>query len=308
MLVPVPWLKQFDLLIFDRIDSTNDEAIRLLKAGVRGNFVIIAREQNKGKGQKGKSWQSINGNLHASILIKSDLSFDRLKELSFLTAVAIHDAILECISDLKAPTANINLKWPNDILIGNKKVAGILLEAIKVDNKNYLVIGIGANTHFVPKIEGVEVTSLLNEGVILRNSDDFLSKIMDNFQFYYDKWQTKGDFSVIRDAWLKSAYNLNKSITLNNGVQLISGVFKGIDQEGAICVELSNGQQQCFSSGEVTYISDTSRVEIDEAIFEKELGVPSRGAEPTSVGEHRKVDGNDNANFSNIASIRKLNE
>jgi len=251
----VPWLKQFDLLIFDCIDSTNDEAIRLLKAGVRGDFVIIAREQHKGKGQKGKTWQSINGNLHASILISSDLNFDRLKELSFLTAVAIRDAILECIDYLKAPKANINLKWPNDVLIGDKKVAGILLESIRLDNKNYVIIGIGANTHFIPKMDGIKITSLLNEGIVLKNCDDFLSKVMDNFQFYYDKWQLERDFSGIRKEWIKSAYNLNNSIILNDGLKAISGIFRGINQEGAICIELTNGEQLYFSSGEVSYLN-----------------------------------------------------
>ena len=250
----LPWAKDYNLLIFDRIDSTNDEALRLAKSGVNGNFVIIARAQTNGRGTKGKPWESIIGNLHTSILLQPHVSINRTKELSFLTAIVLRETILEFIDKLKAPKADIKLKWPNDVLIEGKKVSGILLESINIQGINYVIIGIGVNTHFVPNTPSISATSLLSEGIILKSPDSFLNTFMDKFQLHYSKWQ-KADsfFDSIRSRWLECAYNLNKSITVDNGIEKISGIFKGIDNQGAICVELANGELCSFSSGQVTY-------------------------------------------------------
>lgn len=245
------WLKHYDLLIFDRIDSTNNEAIRLLKAGVKGNFVIISRLQTQGKGRKKKFWQSISGNMHASILLSPELPLGRLTELSFLTAVAVHDAIIECTCDCKAPSNDVTLKWPNDVLINGKKIAGILLESMKVDNRNYVIIGMGVNTHFMPNLADRETTSLLNEGIILKNSDSFLSKVMDKFHYYYSKWQKGESFAIIRNEWMSHAYRLGERVSFNDGRQVISGIFRGISQSGAIEIELQHsGQIVSFENGQ----------------------------------------------------------
>ncbi len=249
----LPWLKNYNLLIFDQIDSTNSEALRLIKNGVKGNFVIVAREQTGGRGSKGRFWQSIPGNLHMSILFQPMVSISRLKELSFLVAVVLYETIQESISKSSAPKADIKLKWPNDVLMGGKKLAGILLESTCVGGINYVIIGIGVNTHFMPDISDVAVTSLFNEGVILKNSDYFLSNFMDKFQIYYSRWGAEGNFDNTRKQWLKFAYNVNSVVTLDNGVSKVSGVFKGIDQEGAICIELASGVVHSFSSGQVTF-------------------------------------------------------
>ena len=81
----LPWPKDYNLLLFDRIDSTNDEALRLAKSGIKGNFVIVAKAQTNSRGTKGKPWESIIGNLHMSILLQPAVSINRIKELSFLT-------------------------------------------------------------------------------------------------------------------------------------------------------------------------------------------------------------------------------
>lgn len=247
------WLKNYNLLIFDQVDSTNSEALRLVKANVTGDFIIVAREQTAGRGQKGRVWESIPGNLHASILLESNFDLNRLKELSFLTAVALHKTIISFNKKLKTPSIKPELKWPNDVLIIGKKVAGILLESIRYNDKNYVIVGVGVNTHFVPNIHNILVTSLLNEGMILKHSDDFLSEFMINFHFYYKQWQTANDFANIKKEWLKFAYHLNKNITLNDGTQKVTGIFKGVDESGALCIGLSNGKIQSFSAGDVSY-------------------------------------------------------
>ncbi len=248
------WLKNYNLLIFNRIDSTNSEAFRIIKNNIKGNFVIVAKEQTNGKGSKGKSWKSIAGNLHMSILLQSTVSISRLKELSFLIAVVLHETIKELIIKSNAPKADIKLKWPNDVLMDGKKLAGILIESKRLDGINYVVIGIGVNTHFIPDVPNIEITSLFNEGIILKDSDYFLSSFMSKFQTYYLKWTNTDSFDTIRKKWLKFAYNLNNIVILDNGVRKVSGVFRGIDQDGAICIELNGGVVQSFSSGQVTFL------------------------------------------------------
>lgn len=251
--MPLSWLKNYNFLIFDQIDSTNSEAIRLVKANVTGDFVIAAREQTAGRGQRGRLWESIPGNLHASLLLQSRLDINRLKELSFLTAVVLHKTILSFITKLKAPKVDVKLKWPNDVLINGKKIAGILLESIRYDDKNCVIIGVGVNTHFLPKINNNYITSLFNEGMILRHSDEFLHEFVINFDSYYKQWQFENNFANIKKEWMQNAYHLNENITLNDGMQKVTGIFKGIDNEGAICIALSDGKIQSFSSGDVSY-------------------------------------------------------
>lgn len=247
------WPKDYKLLIFDKIDSTNDEALRLAKSRVNGNFVIIAKDQTKGRGTKGKSWESIIGNLHMSILLQSLVSIDRIKELSFLTAIVVREAILECIDKFKAPKVDIKLKWPNDVLIDGKKVSGILLESTNIQGINYAIIGVGVNTYFVPSTRSISATSLLSEGVVFKNPDSFLNIFMNQFQFHYFKWKKAGSFDSIRRWWLECAYKLNSSIIVDNGEEKIFGIFKGVDNQGGICVELINGELCSYSSGQVTY-------------------------------------------------------
>lgn len=250
------WFGNYDLLIFDRIDSTNDEAIRLVKSGVRGDVVIIAREQTKGKGSKGRYWHSISGNLHVSILLEAHDSLLRLQEMPFLVGLAIHDAIKEQAELSGRSSIDIKLKWPNDVLVEGKKIAGILLESVVISGKLFVVVGIGVNTHFIPKIDGVEATSLLNEGIILRHADDFLSIIMTKFHQYYVNWQADKDFNRLRTEWLAKAYNLGNKVSITDGKNTLTGIYKGIDSNGAFCLELEDGKICDFVAGDISFIQN----------------------------------------------------
>ncbi len=244
------WLNKYNLLIFDRIDSTNSEAIRIAKSQVNGNFLIVARKQTSGRGQKNKEWESLDGNLHASILLQSTLNINKLKELPFLVAIALKKALKIYVHNHK-DYSKIKLKWPNDLMFGHKKLAGILLESININNKNYVIIGVGVNTHFVPNIKDRECTSLFNEGIILKNADDFLNNFIVKFDYCYEKWKNENSFDTIKKEWIKNAYRLNEKIVFNNTEDKITGIFRGIDCEGRICIEQNNGLVMSFSSGSI---------------------------------------------------------
>lgn len=245
-------ISRYKLMFFDRIDSTNNEALRLAKKSVQEDYVIIAKTQTNGRGTKTKYWQSIAGNLHFSILIRTTVSISRITELPFLTSIVLKEAISEFM-DMSKTLENITLKWPNDVLLKGRKVSGILIESICIKGITYVIIGVGINTHFSPDIPNVPTTSLLSEGGILNDLDNFITKVVDKFYFFYSKWIEEFSFNNLKTRWLKSAHNLNKPLTLDNGIQRFSGIFRGIDNKGKICIELRNQNLLSFSSGKITW-------------------------------------------------------
>lgn len=245
------WLKSYNLLTFETIDSTNSEAFRLVSAGSVGNFVIMSRIQTGGKGTKGRQWISINGNLHTSILLEMhNIQPDRYPQLPFVIANAIYDVIAKLAARQKI-SLDIKVKWPNDILISEKKIAGILLESITVNGKNYVVIGLGVNIMEAPTILNRKVTCLLDEGIELQNPEEFLTILMNRFEKLYASWSLDHNFIKTRQKWMRHAYNLNKLVTINDGVSSVAGIFKEIDLTGAMRLQLKNGEFKSFHSGEI---------------------------------------------------------
>src|SRR5262249_41147373 len=134
------------------------EALNLAKAGEKGPLWLTARRQMAGRGRRGRIWVSEPGNLYASLLLTGFAPIERAAELSFVAALAVYDAILEAA----VPVAkSLALKWPNDVLINFKKVAGILIEA---EGAN-VVIGIGVNCSHHPSGTMYPATDLVTEGV-----------------------------------------------------------------------------------------------------------------------------------------------
>jgi len=246
------WLKNYNLLLFDKIDSTNSEALRLACASVKGNFIILTNEQTAGRGQRGKEWQSLPGNLHFSILIDNGDDRKRAPQISFIAANAMYDTVA-FFAKIKEVSLEVTLKWPNDVLINGKKFAGILLESINIANVNYVAVGVGANLASYPDDIEYEVTSLKSEKIILTESDNFLNIFMNRFDALLTQWRIDNNFERTRLDWMQNAHNLDKIITIDDGVDRVSGVFKEIDFDGSIRLELPGGQFRNFVSGEVTH-------------------------------------------------------
>ena len=244
------WLKNYNLLIFQTVDSTNSEALRLASSGAVGDFVIVSNFQTGGRGSKGRLWKSIAGNLHASILLDSRVDFRRYPQLSFVIANAVFEAITKLAQDKKV-NLDIKLKWPNDILINGKKVGGILLESISLLNKNYVVIGMGINIIEAPGNVSFPSTSLYDEGIMLESYDELLDLVMNKFDMLYKRWVEDNNFNRTRKDWMRRAYNINKVITIDDGNRRLSGIFKEIDLDGSICIQLASGQLYNLTAGDV---------------------------------------------------------
>lgn len=246
----LPWLQKYNLLIFDEIDSTNSEAIRLVKANISGNFVIWATKQTAGRGRYGRQWQSDQGNLYTSVILDNNIPITKQPQVSFITALALYDAI-NSVTKKSSQDLKTFVKWPNDILINDKKVAGILLESITIHKRNYLIIGVGVNISSNPTNVNYPTTSILSENLETETSN-LLSVFMGFFDKYLMQWNKTG-FVSIRKQWLKRAYKINDIVTINDGSSRISGVFNDIDLNGNIRLKTAGGQIFTLSLGEVLF-------------------------------------------------------
>lgn len=245
------WQDQYRLLIFDEIDSTNQEALRLAKNGICQDLVIFAKNQTDGYGRSKRPWQSGEGNLAMSILLKSD-DFSKVQsQLSFVVGLSLYDVIGRILSTQNI-VAEVMLKWPNDLMINEAKIAGILLESIKYNNIKYLVIGIGVNLCSAPKIENRQTTSLNNLGLKVISARELLDLIMNSFIYYNDLWRKQG-FGVIRKLWLEKTFKTGDLVTFTDGSIKIVGHFLDIDSEGAVRMKLSSGEIYSKTSGEVFF-------------------------------------------------------
>jgi BirA family biotin operon repressor/biotin-[acetyl-CoA-carboxylase] ligase len=242
------WLRAYQLLIIDEVDSTNSEAKRIACAGgVPDHMVIWAKKQLSGKGRYGRTWISDENNLCMSIVIPVTKDLDTMSQISFVAAVAVYDAIDSICKEYNVDLL-ISHKWPNDILLNHKKVSGILLETCGRYNQ-HLIIGIGVNVATCPALLDT-ATSLRGNGLHFVDVADLLSRIMNCFMHYYALWNSY-DFSGIRLFWLKNATHLGEVITVNFGHNSVSGVFVDIDNNGAIMLRLTNGEMLSISTGEI---------------------------------------------------------
>ena len=141
---------------YKKVKSTNDIALRLIKKNYSEPTLIISEKQTNGRGRVGKKWISKKGNIFISLFFKFNQRKINFKQFAILNAFLLKKVISKTIS------ANVKIKWPNDLLFNKKKFCGILQEVIKFDNFDYLIVGIGLNTNTDPQNKGFKSTSLKN--------------------------------------------------------------------------------------------------------------------------------------------------
>lgn len=250
------WLKKYNLLIFDEIDSTNSEALRLACVCRIGNFVVWARSQTNGRGRQGSVWESGRGNLFLSILLNENIPISKQPQMSFVTALAAFDLIYS-LAKQASVFPDIKLKWPNDILVNGKKISGILLESLSFKDNASLVVGIGVNVKTTPDNVNQAITSLADEGVSNVELEEVINNFMLNFEKYCSIWQQSG-FIEIRKLWLKKAAKLNEVISVDDGKDKIAGIFKDIDFSGGIRLRAADGKIHSLPAGQVFFGDDNN--------------------------------------------------
>jgi BirA family transcriptional regulator, biotin operon repressor / biotin---[acetyl-CoA-carboxylase] ligase len=237
----------YRLVSFDSIGSTNDEAKRLARGGAPEGTLVWALEQTAGRGRRGRIWVSARGNLYASLILRPDCPAARAAQLGFVTALALGDALRATLPGIEG----VSYKWPNDVLVRGRKLAGILLESETGAGGGlaFVVVGIGVNLVTSPREVEFPATSAAEEGFAPPSPSALVGEFTEHFQSWLKRWRMAG-FAPVRTAWLAHATSLGEVIAVRLEEATLHGRFVDIDHEGSLLLETPEGHR-CISAGEI---------------------------------------------------------
>jgi len=230
---------------YDVIGSTNAEALAHARAGESGPLWIMARAQTAGRGRRGRAWTSPPGNLYATLLLGDPGPAAVAPQLSFVAALAVHDAVLAATGH---HTLSLMLKWPNDVLCNGAKLAGVLIEG--EGRPLAVAIGIGINCRQHPVETTYPATDLREAGVDVSPEQlfDLLTQAM---QRRLGQWDHGQGFASIRAAWLARAHTPGTELCLRLGGRESIGSFETLDEAGRLILRRADGNTQVIMAGDV---------------------------------------------------------
>jgi BirA family biotin operon repressor/biotin-[acetyl-CoA-carboxylase] ligase len=241
----IRWPQGYRKTAHRELDSTNEEARRLADAGEVGPLWVTAERQTKGRGRRGRAWETGEGNIAATLLLRPGRSA-AAGHISFVAALAVADLVAHF-----APDAAVAVKWPNDVLAFGSKLAGILVEAGRDGKGGWLAIGIGVNLASFPPGTEFPATSLAHLGLVPPPPDVALALLAARFANWYDVWMDEG-FEIVRAAWLAKAAQLGAPIRARLPHETQEGIFEGIDASGALLLN-QEGRVRVIAAGEVFF-------------------------------------------------------
>ncbi|TDX60080.1 BirA family biotin operon repressor/biotin-[acetyl-CoA-carboxylase] ligase [Methylosinus sp. sav-2] len=228
------------LEIYDEIDSTNDEAKRRAEAGDAGPLWIVAARQIKGRGRLGRSWSSMSGNLHASLLVSGFGPAALAPQLGFAAGLATIGALIEATGAVD----RLALKWPNDVLLDGEKLAGILLEGVQPAGQGApfgCVIGIGVNCVAAPADLPYPACDLSRLGGPAAGA--LFALLSDKMAEALALWAGGSGFAALRERWLGHAAGLGAEIEARLPRETVSGRFETIDADGRLIISTRSGRR-----------------------------------------------------------------
>jgi BirA family biotin operon repressor/biotin-[acetyl-CoA-carboxylase] ligase len=235
----------------DVVGSTNSEALALARAGEPAPFWMTARAQTAGRGRRGRSWVSPPGNLHATLLLRDPAPAPLAPQLSFVAALAVHDAV----TTFAAARAPLLLKWPNDVLYGGAKLAGVLIEG---EGAPLLVaIGIGINASHHPHDADHPATDLGAEGMSVTLPDLFAS-LAGAMARRLRQWDRGAGFAGTRMDWLARAHAPGSELRVRLPEREFNGRFQALDEFGRLLLQLPDGTVESITAGDVFPIGRTT--------------------------------------------------
>ncbi|HRK19147.1 MAG TPA: biotin--[acetyl-CoA-carboxylase] ligase [Hyphomicrobiaceae bacterium] len=243
----------FGVRVYPEIGSTNAEALRLGAAGERGPIWLRAERQTAGKGRSGRSWVSEPGNLYATLLVTLDCPQAMTAQLSLVTGVAVHDSIVSAAAG-QAP-AGLQLKWPNDVVVGGSKCAGILSEAVRnpVSGEMTVAIGIGINLKHAPEDIGRAALSLSALGIGV-TAEVMLEHVDRSLRAALAAWDEGRGFDLVLDRWRRAGHAIGQELTVNAGKNVIRGRFRGLAADGALILADEGGYEHRVTFGDVAIL------------------------------------------------------
>jgi BirA family biotin operon repressor/biotin-[acetyl-CoA-carboxylase] ligase len=248
----------YRLAAFESIGSTNAEAMARAHEGERGPMWFVTSEQTAGRGRRHRAWIAPRGNLASTVLEVIDVSPATAATLGFAAGLALEAALQKISVEASLRSAGSEhmkfaLKWPNDVLAGQQKLAGILLEAEAVAaDKLGVVVGIGTNVVAAPEGLPTPATSLAALGVHI-GAEELFATLSDAWVKFRGIWDQGRGFGEIRRLWLERAAGLGQPVAIHTGGSAVEGIFDTIDDTGCMIVRTSEGRRVPISAGDVYF-------------------------------------------------------
>jgi BirA family transcriptional regulator, biotin operon repressor / biotin---[acetyl-CoA-carboxylase] ligase len=239
--------------VFDVVDSTNATAKDLAKAGAEEGTLVIARTQRHGRGRFERNWESPEGGLYLSVILRPSTSSEKTSLLSFVAALAVARTISRY-------GTQATIKWPNDVRVNGRKIAGILLES-EGDGQSieYVVVGVGINLAIDLRALSAAIkaksTSMLHE---LRHPVDyheFLRTFVMVFEHYYESYQEQ-QYNDIINEWKTYSDTLGKNVRVKTKTDTLQGRAFDVDQSGFLLLRTTNGETKKILSGDCLYFDE----------------------------------------------------
>ncbi len=245
-----------EIVHFEKTDSTNTQASKLADASVPEGMLVVAESQTAGRGRLGRQWSSPAGkNLYGSFVLRPSLPPVAAAQITLLTGLCVARAI-ETTAGIKP-----RIKWPNDVLIGDLKVCGILTESSsELDRVNWLVIGIGVNLNiekFPDELKKIATSVRIATGKPVDRAR-FARELCIQLEAHYLKFVTQG-FAPFRDDWERYARMSGEEVRVGTGTETVEGRSLGLDSDGFLQVETQNGRVVRIVAGDVTLLKGQNR-------------------------------------------------
>ncbi len=231
------------------VDSTNIKAGQLAQEGYPHGTLVVADRQDAGRGRRGKAWSSPSGvNVYMTLMIKPEIAIGNASMLTLVAALAVARAIR------RQTQLEASIKWPNDIVLGGKKVCGILTELnIQIDYIDHIVIGIGINVHnesFPEEIAQTATSLFLETGKHFKRAK-VIEDVLECFEHYYDEYLKTQDLSGLMEEYNAMLANRGKRVRVLDPKEPFEGTAVGIDERGELLVNYE-GKVRKVVSGEVS--------------------------------------------------------
>jgi BirA family biotin operon repressor/biotin-[acetyl-CoA-carboxylase] ligase len=249
-----PILLQPTILRFDSLDSTNLEAMRQAKAGAQEGLCIVAREQTNGRGRLDRVWQSPkDAGLYFSMILRPRLDMSSWPLITLMAALAVSEALM------KACGLRADIKWPNDICVSGRKLCGILVETMETEAGGAAIVGIGINVSADSLPAELLTTATSVEVAIGRAPDrelvleELVKAITERYDFLHG---VQGAEHTIREWCANSSYAFDRRVSVTLMHETFTGNTRGLESDGALRVETSNGKIRIVRAGDVTALRE----------------------------------------------------
>jgi BirA family biotin operon repressor/biotin-[acetyl-CoA-carboxylase] ligase len=221
---------------FGAVDSTSEEARRRAFACDPGRLWIVAEEQSTGRGRRGRAWISPKGNLHASALLIDPCRAAIAPQLGFVAGVALARAAED------AGAVGARLKWPNDLVCGEAKCAGLLVEGVSLPGGGIVcVVGIGVNCRRAPEGMGYPTAVLTTRAGGAIDPGALFERLVERFDEALGAWRSGDGFETIRSAWLDRAAGIGNRVRIESALGRHEGIFEGLDGAGRLLFRGESG-------------------------------------------------------------------